>query len=330
MPGIKIKKGESVFVSKKDTKQIDSFLRCVGWGRKLSPQEETSLAFSSDPRKIQKLIKHNTLFVVSVAKHFKKGVGAMLPMEDLLQEVYAGLVYSVERWDPTRGFRLISYASNRMWWNVSTAVSSYGYPVQLPANGIALKRKLDEFVRKYEQENLVLPIFPDIARELGEGGRNKIHNLLIVYRLKDFNIGVEEIFKVRINNENFMENSVTPLDIFPDEIFSVREEKKYLRDAFYLDIKSALNTILPEKNVLVLSLWFGLWDLVDETSPYKSIVDEMRQISFRGHVSIEDISYLIGLSGAGTRSIILTSLKKIRESPTLFSLFEKHLDMLAK
>lgn len=329
MAGINIKKGKSVFVSKKDMEQISNFLRCVGFAKKLSPQEEVDLALSSDPRKKEKLIKHNTLFVVSVAKYFKIGAGAMLPIEDILQEAYAGLIIGVEKWDTTKGFRLASYAVRKMSRNIHNAIALYGYPVYLPQNGAILKAKVDNFVRKYEQDNHIAPIFSDIARELGDGDKYKVKNLMIVYRLRDFNIGMEEVFKVWTNNENFMENAVTPLDIFPEDTFSKKEEVKYLKEAFYHDAKIALKIgSIDQKGASVLVLYFGLWDLIDSTNPYKPILDQMKNSSFGSPIHIEDISDALGLTRERVRQIKDHSLKKIRESPTLSRLFDKYREII--
>jgi RNA polymerase sigma-32 factor len=58
----------------------------------------------------RKLITHNLRFVIKVANEYKDyGISIM----DLIQEGNIGLMKAVQRFDPTKGYRLISYA---VWW----------------------------------------------------------------------------------------------------------------------------------------------------------------------------------------------------------------------
>jgi len=80
----------------------------------LTPDEEHRLAMKffekKDNSAFNKLINSNLRFVVKVA-HEYSGYG--LPLLDLIQEGNAGLLRALEKFDPHRGFRLISYG---VWW----------------------------------------------------------------------------------------------------------------------------------------------------------------------------------------------------------------------
>lgn len=80
----------------------------------LSREEENRLASlyrdTGDEKAAQTLITSNLRFVVRVALGYRNyGVRLM----DLIQEGNIGLMKAVERFDPQRGYRLISYA---IWW----------------------------------------------------------------------------------------------------------------------------------------------------------------------------------------------------------------------
>ena len=80
----------------------------------LSRKDETELAVSyrdrNDAKAGQILITSNLRFVIKVALGYRNyGVRLM----DLIQEVNIGLMKAVERYDPDKGYRLISYA---IWW----------------------------------------------------------------------------------------------------------------------------------------------------------------------------------------------------------------------
>jgi RNA polymerase sigma-32 factor len=80
----------------------------------LSRKEETELAIryrdEEDAKAGQILITSNLRFVIKVALGYRNyGVRLM----DLIQEGNIGLMKAVERYDPDKGYRLISYA---IWW----------------------------------------------------------------------------------------------------------------------------------------------------------------------------------------------------------------------
>ncbi len=80
----------------------------------LTREEEVVLAQrwqeDRDPLAAQRLITANLRFVVKVALGYRK---YGLPLADIVQEGNMGLIQAVDRFNPSRGTRLISYA---VWW----------------------------------------------------------------------------------------------------------------------------------------------------------------------------------------------------------------------
>jgi RNA polymerase sigma-32 factor len=80
----------------------------------LSAEEEFRLAVQfkkyNDMKAAERLVTSNLRFVVKIAHEYKKyGV----KLVDLIQEGNIGLMHAVKKFDPYKGFRLISYA---VWW----------------------------------------------------------------------------------------------------------------------------------------------------------------------------------------------------------------------
>ncbi|MGI9558851.1 MAG: RNA polymerase factor sigma-32 [Thermodesulfobacteriota bacterium] len=80
----------------------------------LSGKEERELAAlyrkTGDIEAARKLVASNLRFVVKVSGEYKNyGISTM----DIIQEGNLGLMQAVKRFDPTKGYRLISYA---VWW----------------------------------------------------------------------------------------------------------------------------------------------------------------------------------------------------------------------
>ena len=80
----------------------------------LTPEEEFKLAMrlkkDNDMEAAEKLIVSNLRFVVKIA-HEYRSYGFKLA--DLIQEGNIGLIHAVKKFDPEKGYRLISYA---VWW----------------------------------------------------------------------------------------------------------------------------------------------------------------------------------------------------------------------
>jgi RNA polymerase sigma-32 factor len=80
----------------------------------LSRKEEYELAMrykdSGDLEAARKLVTSNLRFVVKIANEYKS---YGLNLLDLIQEGNIGLMQAVKAFDPTKGYRLISYA---VWW----------------------------------------------------------------------------------------------------------------------------------------------------------------------------------------------------------------------
>jgi RNA polymerase sigma-32 factor len=93
---------------------LDVYLQGIRNIPVLSREEESRLAKlwyeKRDRDAGQKLVLSNLRFVVKIAREYAK-YGFRLG--DLIQEGNLGLMHAVDRFDPRKGFRLISYA---VWW----------------------------------------------------------------------------------------------------------------------------------------------------------------------------------------------------------------------
>ena len=92
---------------------IESYLAEISKERMITPEEEVELAqriHNGDREALDKLVRANLRFVVSVAKLYQN---QGLSLSDLISEGNIGLVKAAERFDATRGNKFISYA---VWW----------------------------------------------------------------------------------------------------------------------------------------------------------------------------------------------------------------------
>jgi RNA polymerase primary sigma factor len=146
---------------------LQLYLREIGQVKLLTPAEEVSLARRikrGDQAAREQMITANLRLVVKMARDYQ-GLG--LPLLDLINEGNIGLIKGVQRFDPSKGAKLSSYAA---WWikqAIRRALSNTSKTIRLPVH---VMDKLTQ-VRKVEarlHETLDRePTDEEVAEELG-------------------------------------------------------------------------------------------------------------------------------------------------------------------
>ena len=136
-----------------DSAVLDKYLQEIGREEMISPEEEVELAQrikKGDKKALQKLVRANLRFVVSVAKQYQNQ-GISLP--DLINEGNIGLIRAAQKFDETRGFKFISYA---VWWirqSILQAIAEQSRIVRLPLNQVGFLNKISKESSAFEQEH---------------------------------------------------------------------------------------------------------------------------------------------------------------------------------
>ena len=123
---------------------LQTYLREIRRAPLLTPEEEfatATLARQGDFAARQAMIEHNLRLVVSIAKHY---LGRGLPLTDLIEEGNLGLMHSIGKFEPERGFRFSTYAS---WWvrqHIERALMHQARLVRLPVHVV---RELNQVLK---------------------------------------------------------------------------------------------------------------------------------------------------------------------------------------
>jgi RNA polymerase primary sigma factor len=143
-------------VTNRETPSLDKYLHEIGKVELITAEEEVELARKiklGDDTALERLIKSNLRFVVSVSKQYQNQ-GLCLP--DLINEGNLGLIKAAQRFDETRGFKFISYA---VWWirqSILQALAEQARIVRLPLNKIGsinrINKTFSELEQKFERE----------------------------------------------------------------------------------------------------------------------------------------------------------------------------------
>ncbi|MEI6316612.1 MAG: RNA polymerase sigma factor RpoD/SigA [bacterium] len=150
----------------RESLSLEKYLREIGKISLITQEEEVQLAVKihmGDQRALEKLVKANLRFVVSVAKQYQH---QGLSLSDLINEGNLGLIKAAQRFDETKGFKFISYA---VWWirqSILQALAEQGRLVRLPQNKIGTYNKASEAFTAFEQENEREPSTEELANIL--------------------------------------------------------------------------------------------------------------------------------------------------------------------
>lgn len=153
-------------VTNRETPSLDKYLHEIGKETLLSTKEEVELAIrikKGDEIALNKLVKANLRFVVSVSKQYQN---QGLSLGDLINEGNLGLIKAAKRFDPTKGFKFISYA---VWWcrqSIMQAIAECSRIVRLPMNKCALMSKVNKIYNYLEQKYERIPSVHEIGEVL--------------------------------------------------------------------------------------------------------------------------------------------------------------------
>src|SRR5665647_2132196 len=117
-----------------DEGSLDQYLRDISIYPLITREEEVTLAQKirkNDQEALDKLVRSNLRFVVSVAKKYQnQGVS----LSDLINEGNLGLIRAAHKFDETKGIKFISYA---VWWirqSILQALAEQSRIVRVPLN----------------------------------------------------------------------------------------------------------------------------------------------------------------------------------------------------
>ncbi len=155
------------------TGTLDLYISEINRFPLLTPEEEFKLAVrlkkNNDMAAAETLIVSNLRFVVKIA-HEYRNYGFKLA--DLIQEGNIGLIHAVKKFDPYKGYRLISYA---VWW-IRAYIQNYlikSWSIVKIGTTQAQRKlffKLSQAKKQLETLSQKNPEFAEIAESLGVKG----------------------------------------------------------------------------------------------------------------------------------------------------------------
>lgn len=149
-----------------DRSNLQLYLQEIGKTPLLKPEEEVQLANriqKGDKAARDHMISANLRLVVKIAMDYKD---FGLPLLDLISEGNIGLIKAVERFDPTKGGKLSTYAA---WWikqSIKRALANQSKTIRLPVHLVDKIAKMRRTAMALTEELGREPTDEEIAIEL--------------------------------------------------------------------------------------------------------------------------------------------------------------------
>ncbi len=133
----------------------------------VSPEEEQRLFKqyrAGDQSAKKKIIQANLRFVVKVAQRY---MGQGVPFPDLISEGNQGLIYAIDKFDPDKNFKFISYA---VWWirqAILKVLSEQSRIVSIPLHQTQRILSISRTLERFMQKGIFEPTIEEVADETG-------------------------------------------------------------------------------------------------------------------------------------------------------------------
>ena len=265
-------------------KDIESYLACVHSIPILTPEQEKELAHklydNDDLDAARQLVISHLRFVVHIARSYQ---GYGLPLGDIVQEGNVGLMKAVDKYDPHRGVKLVSFAVHwikaeiheyilRNWRQVKIATTKAQRKLFF---NLRSKKKSLDWLTKDEAEKIA----------------------------KDLNVEVKDVLH--------MENRLSSNDSSFDAPISTGDDDEIMAPAQYLEDKRY------DPEVIVASEQADQVNKQELIAALKMLDDRSKDILQRRYLSdkkatLHDLADEYEISAERVRQIENSALKKLK------------------
>jgi len=261
-------------ITKRESKSLEKYLQDVSKEEMITAEEEVELAIkiqTGDERALNRLVRANLRFVISVAKQYQN---TGLTLEDLINEGNLGLIEAAKRYDHTKGFKFISYA---VWWirqSILKAAADNSRTIRLPHNRLGEIQKISKASNEFEQKNERTPTADELS-DLTEMDVNKVEMSL---KMSKKQVSIDAPMSNDDDNNSLvsvLENSDTP-----------DPSDSLLQESLSQDLERTLS-YLKGMEAEVIRLFYGLGGSSEMTleeigNTFGLTRERIRQIKERG------------------------------------------------
>jgi len=231
-------------ITNRTSDALNKYLADIGRESLISTDEEVVLTQEirqGNDKALEKLVRANLRFVVSVAKQYQN---QGLSLQDLINEGNLGLIKAAQKFDETRGFKFISYA---VWWirqSILQAIAEQSRIVRLPLNVLGAVNKMNKVFARVEQTTERRPSIEEVAAE----SDMSIDKVIDTLRFTGRTISVDAPF----SDED--EGSLLDVYVNPD---APSADHTLMDESLSKEIDRALST-LGNRESYIVRMYFGI------------------------------------------------------------------------
>ena len=265
-------------------KDIESYLACVHSIPILTKEQEHELALKlyehDDLDAARQLVIHHLRFVVHIARSYQ---GYGLPLADIIQEGNVGLMKAVDKYDPHRGVKVVSYAVH---W---------------------IKAEIHEYILK--NWRLVKIATTKAQRKLFFNLRSKKKNL--EWLTKDEAASIAKDLNVEVKDVLHMESRLSSTDAAFDSPIGGDSDDEMMSPSQFLEDKSSNPEVLAEESQM------NELNLAELSEAIKTLDERSKDIIQRRFLSddketLHDLAAEYDISAERVRQIENGALKKLK------------------
>ena len=201
---------------------INIYLREIGRTPLLTPQQEIKLAAKikkGDGKARARMINSNLRLVVTIAQDY---ANLGLPLLDVISEGNIGLMTAVDRFDPSKGAKLSTYAA---WWirqSIKRALSNQGKTIRLPVHLGDKISKMRRVALQMSEELGREPTDDELSEEIGIASGKVSQLKTVSIRPASLDAPVSDNDLTEFGESVADEEAQTPFELLRDK--SLRDE----------------------------------------------------------------------------------------------------------
>lgn len=178
--------GDTIIALANDQKNYSRYLNEVSKYDVLTSDEETEYFAkyrAGDISYYDKIAQRNLRFVITVAKRYQNIVqySTALTLEDLISEGNLGLCIAIQRFDPSHGFKFISFAVWYIRSKITESVHNHLRTIRQPSSRQLLMNKINklemELQQQYDMAEIPAQVLEEYVKEKNISLYDKLSNI---------------------------------------------------------------------------------------------------------------------------------------------------------
>ena len=233
-------------ITSRESESFKAYLREVSEIEKFETSDDEHecavKAHSGDDKAKEELIRRNLRFVISCAKQYQmKGV----TLEDLVEEGNRGIITALDRFDPTRGYKFISYAVWYIRRDIVAYLSNYSRTIKLPTNKVSAVAKYSKILDILEQKLERKAVVSDVLEAYSEYTSDDVELLNVL-----LNNDVSSL-DMKVGND---EGGTTLHELIEDNSMG-RADELTMKSDMEVNINSLISILSPHEKDIITRLY---------------------------------------------------------------------------